>query len=383
MVAILMNRLRFNLMVAAGIWLLAFPPGVWGQRVQRAGRPSERGPSQTLGEVGGANTLQRQVDQLRTRGAVNTDVSFRFDARRQSNRGTAASLSPRGFGLGGGGGTRLGVTTVRQSSRRMMGLMGTNPVLLQQATGYGAATSLAATPQSVREINRMRPARTPIATPPSRPTSFHRFFDINEAPEVREPGVGVNVTGQEAWVDQLRAASAERVQRVTDQAYEAFKQATNASQLQDVDYDTLTRSMSLLRGARSLEDESYLPPLLLANAALLRDQPSVAILNLGEAAARESGLFVDGPVVVAESFGDYNAQTGRSRLLTAVAQSYLQGAAPEETEAASGLLVVQAYCAWLADDQARFRQRMGALERLSELDTAEEAIFRALELAAP
>jgi hypothetical protein len=107
----------------------------------------------------------------------------------------------------------------------------------------------------------------------------------------------------------------------------------------------------LLTSARDLDPESYVPSLLLVHVALGKNQLLLALRHLSDAVQRHPTLFVE-QLDVASYFGDRESLDAQMRQYRRIGD--------ERPEQADGY-ALQAYCAWVLDDQPSLKR---ALERM-------------------
>ena len=203
---------------------------------------------------------------------------------------------------------------------------------------------------------------TPRDTPPlSLPTPpvgsrFQQYFGLLPPETPREESEPLAFGDLSAAVERRTQATLRQAQ---DEALNLFRDATTTASESNAGQRNakLRQATRLLTNVRHLNDESHLPRILLAHAALERGQPGTALKNLIDAARRNPEAFRDQPNV-SEYFGDVDPRTGRSPRLESTMRANLR----QSEGATLDSLVLQAYCGWVIGDQRRARAGLESAE---------------------
>jgi hypothetical protein len=193
--------------------------------------------------------------------------------------------------------------------------------------------------------------------PPPAGTEFHAFYGLTPTEPRSDLETEIPADG---WVALLELENSRAVANTWKRARELFKAATEDKVAGRFEY--LAEAGAALRVVRDLDREAYIPCLLLLHVALERNQVLLAASHLTDAARRHPSVFVERPNLAAY-FHDHaagaTASDDRSKVLEQTARAYLKiGDLTGRPEA----YAVQAYCAWILDDQARLK---GALAQLT------------------
>lgn len=197
---------------------------------------------------------------------------------------------------------------------------------------------------------------------------FHEFFGLKPSGPQLDP----NQVPVASIAEQMARRTEARVDSTAEQALELFRKATverrnprtgRYPNCRDC-ADNLAESSRLFRLVRNLDDERYLPSLLMAHAALDQDQPSLATVYLLDAFARDPESFLASARELHTYFGDtaQDADAVTSQVLEAQLRRYSRIGDLNEDEVDAQVLA--AYCAWQLDDPGRARESLQRATRL-------------------
>jgi hypothetical protein len=328
-----------------------------GQYARRApiSRPSY-GPSSRLGIVGGVYTRQYDVSAL--------------------DRGAGPPAGPRGlplpsfFGAAGGLG-RLPPSPMPQAltfapvgydasgglSPVFGSLSGASNMVLARVSGLQASQSLTVPLTGLGPYQLAFPDR-PYYLPEPQGSALHEFFGLKPTEAEGAPAVPVPVDG---LVGLLEQENGRFLYEVRSQALRTFKRAMTEGVAERG--ELLSTAQQQLSTLRDLDRQAYLPCLLLTHVALENDQLLQAMGYLAEAVRRHPSVFVEG-LDIASYYGDAklreDKQHWRSELLERQMRKHLR--IGDENPGTPSTYVLQAYCAWVLNDQIRVKH---ALERLA------------------
>lgn len=325
-------------------------------------RASSRAASTRVGWTGGVFT--RQLGGIRPLGgATNANLPQpNYFGAAQGLTKLAPAPVPQAFTFGQ---TGYAAIPARGSLNRWQGAY--SRASLSNASGLAAATRLDA-PLTAREPYHMRVPDQPYYAPEPVGTAFHRFFGLTpteaEAPSETAPF--------DSLVSILERENEQFLQDVTARGLEEFKRAmTWDTENRD---EALAKACRLLTSARDLDSESYVPSLLLVHVALGKSQMLLALRHLTDAVRRHPTLFVE-ELDVASYFGDRESLEAQMRVYRRIGD--------ERAEQADGY-ALQAYCAWVLDDQPSLKralERMMAANRGTKASAGIEAVRYALTAA--
>ena len=141
--------------------------------------------------------------------------------------------------------------------------------------------------------------------------------------------------------------------------------------------DQATRLLSLVR---DLDEEAYLPTLLMAHAALDEERPIVALVYLLDAFRRNPDLFSADPGSINQYFGDVADGSRRSAMLEAQMRQYVRTGELNPKSPEGQLL--SAYCGWRIGDVERAREAARLAAELAPAAGEPELVARMTNFAA-
>jgi len=199
----------------------------------------------------------------------------------------------------------------------------------------------------------IRLADRPYYVPTPQGTAFHEFFELT--PTQAEPASETAIP-VEGLVGLLEQENENVFRRIESQALEAFKAATRDA---EGGSELLSTAQQQLITVRDLDRQAYLPSLLLVHTALEKSQLRLAMYYLADVVQRHPAVFVERPDL-ASYYGDAewleDKQRWRSALLERRMRKHLR-IGDENPGLPSGYLL-QAYCAWVLNDQTRVRHAL-------------------------
>jgi hypothetical protein len=341
------QRLIASVVLGLGVAWLA-DERAYGQRYTgaRVSRPSKAGASVQLGRVGGLNT-GRYGDPMQLTNVAPDALGFTDRGLSQPNfygggwrmaRLPAPPL-PQAFLTG-----NLGVNAPMAPSPWARVLRGVGTPQLAAASRLDVTFGLSVPLGGIGPTG-VRLPNSPFFAPTRHESAFHAFYGIRPAEPKSLATPPIPASG---WVGLLERANDESLVRRKTDAFEQFKAAT--SEGVELRFERLSEAQAALRLVRNLDRESYLPCVLLLHIALEKRQLVGAIDCLVDAVERHPGIFVERP--------DLAAYCGDPEFLTRTARAYLKIGESARTPEAYAL---QAYCAWILDDQARFKDAVAAI----------------------
>jgi hypothetical protein len=332
-------------------WCLVAPVEAQGFQRARIDRPS-RGPSYRLGWTGGRYTRQYgDVQGVRRPGAGGVDLSAirglpdisYFGAARGFANLPVAPL-PQAFAFG-----RVGYQP-RWSPAEMAlwgQRVGTDD--LSVASGFQRTTQFWVRLSGAGPFHLDVPDQ-PYYVPEREGTAFHMFFGLS-------PAKGESIPGEPPPFDSLAGAlereNEQHIRRSLAQALETFRRATTRDAEDQA--EALARARLGLAAVNRLDEEAYLPSLLLIHTALEQGQVQSAIGHLTRLVQRRPTVFAERPDLAAY-FGDPEVLEGQMRSLLRIG---------DESPDQAGAYALQAYCAWVLNDQARLKY---ALDRMVKVN---------------
>jgi hypothetical protein len=187
--------------------------------------------------------------------------------------------------------------------------------------------------------------------------------------------------------ERLDARSSELAARATADGAAFFKAGTEELPDQAGNYQKcpdcpskLGQAVQVLRMANDLDEQSGLPSLLIAHAALEQNRPLVASSALLDALRRDPHLFTGSGQALDRYFGDVEQEGGRSALLTAQMRRYAR--LGEKNPTSPPAFALQAYCAWRLGDMVSARDSLDRLDELiPSVDESEAADLHGLASA--
>jgi hypothetical protein len=185
--------------------------------------------------------------------------------------------------------------------------------------------------------------RSPLYAREQQASVFHEFFDLQPS---QTPEAELDATPIESLAAIMEQDAQQRVREMESRAQEYFREATQA-EVEDRQ-EKLARAINLFQSVYELDQEAYLPSLLMIHAAIERDQLLLASRALFITVRRHPGVFGERPDISAY-FGD------PSRLVTQARKYVRVGDDNPQLPQAHAL---QAYCAWILGDRARATQAL-------------------------
>jgi hypothetical protein len=215
----------------------------------------------------------------------------------------------------------------------------------------------------------------PYYVPEPEGTAFHEFFGL-ESPKPEVTGSLVETAGM---VGALAYANEEWIAQMKSHAEQSFRVAMtpNVPERESRLWEAQQRLMAL----RDVDQGAHIPSLLAVHTSLDREARRQALFYLVDAVMRNPELFAE-PLDLAAYFGDYDPSSRHSNLLEEQMRANIRiGEGNPQDPSAYAL---QAYCAWMLNDQARVRQAMEQMDeaaRQGTLDNKALAVRNALAAA--
>lgn len=343
----------------------------------RISRPSEQGPSATVGRVGGSNT--------RTYGDSTTlNSRTRFDYQnnimggggfgigsglRGSNRSGAMGILSGGSLLGGGPAPNV----FAPFAKRKAGIV--NNELVRGASGFGAGDMFQASgleeatsydlPLIGWESPRVDGGDAPVYIAPSDSSAFHNFFGLRpSAAPLRSQPEAPNTLQSEL----LEKVNAMDVGDLMAKGKQQLKLGTTDGVPDRQEH--LARAFDTFASARRIDPTGWLPCLLAMHVSLEKQRNDSAMFMLAEAVRRNARAIAERPEI--ESL--YGS---RVLLENQLRERLKMGAQqPNSTQAA----VFEAYAAILMNDRPRAMSAVRRIEEINRLesDQSVELIRKAL-----
>gem|GEM_PF-4613491 len=316
-------------------------------------RPSGQSASSRLGRTGGGSTRQSSspLSLLRPGSVARLNATPRNPFL--YSRNLPQIRMPLALQMGS-----AGIVPGDPAVSRFAQLGRTTRADLRRVSGFARGTRFSV-PLEGLPIATPRFARSAYFAPRTEQTPFQRAFGIRAASQ--------SPAGAEAPVktiaELLDDESHERTVDTLRKGRELFRQATVSGIDFDARIEKLAEAITHLSHIRTVDEQAYIPSLLLAHACLAKRQSSSAIMHLLDAVERHPSLFVE-QVDVASYFGDRVERDGRNHSEMLAQQARRVLAAKAVTRTANGL-VMRAYCAWLLGDTVRVRRLVSELGDLN------------------
>jgi hypothetical protein len=188
---------------------------------------------------------------------------------------------------------------------------------------------------------------------------FHDFFDLRPSEPLQAE---LDATPVESLAALMQENTEQRVREMELRAQEYFKQAT-CTEVEDRQ-ERLARAIDLFQSVNRLDQETYLPSLLMIHAAIERDQLLLASRALFSTVRRHPEVFGERPDI-SEYYGDPDR-------LEMEARRYLR--VGDENPQVPQAYAVQAYCAWVLGDRARASQALQLADENSRGEPSQGAV---------
>ncbi len=327
------------------------------RRAARISRPSAQGASSVLGGQYTRAGAFRSLEAPRRDVALLGQDQFMYTRTNQRGTERPSVLSVSQVGLYG----------------NLVGPRGVPLSWAGQRTGGASllsgllpANSLNATIPGVRR-NYLPALNAHLYTPRVESSRFQDYFGLTPTrPELKPGARTIN-----SVAEQLETQTELRIRRAEQDGLVLFKKATvERRDLRTQRYpncrdcaDNLDESFRLFALVRDLDEEAYLPCLLMVHVALEQERPMLASVYLRDAFQRNQDFFSEKPEALHLYFGDVEEGDGESPTLYSQMRRYarLGELNPSSTEAQ----LLAAYCAWRIGDTERAREAAELAEELA------------------
>lgn len=384
-----LERRRNMLIIGPVLACLATSISALGQNRASLSRPSDQTGSSILGRTGGQFTREIGNGLAPTQG-MSTQAALQNggNLNQQNFLGAARGLGglgspplPQAFSITGVGfSSQMFNYPVDQyvappSSAMLASLSGLS-VSSAGASGIGYALSNSMPLLGVRP-RYVDISPQPYFIPKPQESAFDRFFELRPSESNAASAPAAYEIGEVPTVAKLiERGNDQRLIERRQRALAEFAEAT--SDVVDDRAEALSRAQNSLRAVMQMDRTDYVAPLLLVHVALAKNQSLMAANCLDQVLKRHPEFFIDRPDVAAY-FGDYQPPPaevepsedpgtwGSSRMLTEQVRGLIRlgGNVP----ANSGVMTLQAYCAWILNDDRRVRS---TLARMAPDDAKED-----------
>lgn len=336
----------------------------------RVSRPSGSGPSSRVGRVGGATTRGENVTSQTVDPWNRRASSFNFSP---ASRGPIGSLrlppvlnpaaygafDPASMGFREAPLPSMIDTAIRDSTDRAAYL-----------SGYYGAVSLGV--PLIAAPPRPMPLSSTTYFAPDSGSAFNQLFQLRPAPTAP-----LAPPDFQSASDLLERENAAQIERMEKEGMRLFKEATTPRPDSLESLRILASAVYSLQSVQEMAPERTDAVLLLLQAALMREHVGTAQRLLLAVVSRDPNLFAQ-PGLRERIRGWYGDET----LMSSHAQMYLRFG---DDNPAPTSYALQAYAAWLIDDQARVREAVTHLRELNKGGKLEQgadaAGYALLELA--
>lgn len=328
----------------------------------RVSRPSEQGPSATVGLVGGSYTRFDSLSQSQGQ------VRFNYQ-----NAGIGAF--GRGLGSGGQQSRLYSGPAVDAFGRRGLragpAIYGANTSPfnvgdLYYASGLEEATSYDL-PLIGWESARIDSGNSAVYVAPSDATVFHNFFGLTPAREAPPPDTSTDKLPSEL----IGRINDRDINELLEKGKREFTLGTTLGRPDRNEH--LAMAQDCFSGARRLDHKGWLPALLSVSVALERNRMETAVQALEEAVARNARALAERPDII--------SLYGSREHFDATARSYYQLGTQASGDSKDVLL--EAYFALLAGDKSRADAALRRAEDANRMLAVEltDRLCRAMRVA--
>ncbi len=303
-------------------------------------RPSDQGPSGRVGRTGGQYTREASAPAAGRSfsGAPGASVSLPNLPSR------AGRSDPLPAEVLAGRSRRL---FTRSTSSLLRPFPGVSITAIERMSGFTAAIDLSAPVDGWKYYTP--PELETVATPQTSGDSFNDFFGLRPAAAAEQQAKDEEF---DRLLHGLERDQQQRKQEREQMARDLFKAGTTPTNENRM--ELLAQAERMAISARDMDERAVIPCLIVAHAALEREQMVLALNNIMMAARRDPAIFRD-RVDVAGLFGDPNLLDQQMRRFVRTAEF--------NSEAIQAHLLT-AYCAWMLRDESRLRP---ALKTLGEV----------------